>query len=95
MADILEEARQLGGPLVVKINTEGEECRIVLGTPPEAWAGVSELFVEMHEWAGCNDAELEVHLAPVGFRRVPTPLGRVLRLRREEAPRSGRHTAPT
>ena len=95
MADILEEVRPIGGPLVVKINTEGEECKIVLGTPPEAWVGVSELFVEMHEWAGCSDTELEAHLAPVGFRRIPTPLERVLRLRREEAPRSDPRSAPT
>ncbi len=40
MADVLEEARALGGPLVVKVNTEGEECAIVLGTPAEAWTAV-------------------------------------------------------
>ena len=40
MADVLEEARALGGPLVVKVNTEGEECAIVLETPAEAWTAV-------------------------------------------------------
>lgn len=95
MRDVLEEAESLGERLVVKVNTEGEECGIVLGTPPEAWKGVSELFVEMHDWAPCSAAELEAHLAPAGFRQLPTEKARVLRLRREAAPRSGRRSAPS
>ena len=100
MVEILEEVgllRQEGSRLIVKVNTEGEECGIVLGTPPEAWseAEVSELFVELHEWAPCTRAELAAHLEPVGFREIPTEMAAVLRLRREEAPRSDRRTAPT
>jgi FkbM family methyltransferase len=95
MADILEEARALGGRLVVKVNTEGEECAIVLGTPAEAWTVAGEVFVEMHEWAPCSAAELMAHLAPVGFRALPAEMAAVLRLRREAAPRSGPRTDPT
>ena len=95
MADILDEVRSLGERLIVKVNTEGEECGIVLGTPPEAWTGVSELFVETHEWAPCTAAELAAHLEPVGFTQVPTAMAAVLRLRREEAPRSDPRTSPT
>ena len=98
MADILDEMSSLGDEssrLVVKVNTEGEECGIVLGTPPEAWTRVSELFVETHEWAGCSAAELAAHLTPVGFRETPTEMARVLRLRREEASRSGPRNAST
>ena len=34
-----------------KLNVEGEECGIVLGTAAEAWSAVNELFVEYHPWA--------------------------------------------
>ena len=98
MVDILDEMASLrdeGSQLVVKVNTEGEECGIVLGTPPEAWASVSELYVEMHEWAPCTAAELAAHLEPVGFREIPTAMAAVLRLLREEARRSARRSAPT
>ena len=98
MADILEELRPLGSQgsrVVVKVNTEGEECGIVLGTRPEAWSVVSELFVEMHEFAPCTAAGLAAHLELVGFREIPTEMAAVLRLRREEAPRSDRRSAPT
>jgi len=95
IADVLEEIRSLGDRIVVKVNTEGEECAIVLGAQPEAWTVVSELFVEMHEWVPCNAAELTAHLTPAGFKELPSAKERVLRLRREEAPRSGSRTAPT
>ena len=95
IADVLEETRSLGDRLVVKVNTEGEECAIVLGPPPEAWTVVSELFVEMHEWVPCNAAGLTTYLTPAGFRELPTAKERVLRLRREAAPRSGPRIAPT
>ncbi|MDQ3672667.1 MAG: FkbM family methyltransferase [Actinomycetota bacterium] len=95
MADILDEAGSLGQRLIVKVNTEGEECAIVLRTPPEAWSKVSELFVEMHEWAPCSAAELAAHLEPVGFRQLPATMAAVSRLHREDAPRSDRRSAPT
>ena len=91
MADILAEGKSLavaGTRLVVKVNTEGAECGIVLGTPAEAWIGVSELFVEVHAWATCTEAEIAEHLAPVGFRVRSSEISPVLRLTAtEELPR--------
>jgi FkbM family methyltransferase len=91
MTDILAEAKSLTvgcTRLVVKVNTEGAECEIVLGTPAEAWIGVSELFVEVHPWAKCTAAELAEHLAPVGFRDLSSEMSPVLRLRAEAWRRS-------
>jgi FkbM family methyltransferase len=92
MADILAEAKSLTAGrarLVVKVNTEGAECGIILGTPAEAWIGVSELFVEVHAWARCTAAELSEHLAPVGFRELSNEVGSVLRLHAQAVLRSG------
>jgi FkbM family methyltransferase len=97
MASVLEDALALavGGPLVVKVNIEGEECGVVLGTPAGAWTAVTELFVEMHSWATCTAADLAEHLAPAGLTEVPSAKEPVLRLRRAEAPRSGPRSAPS
>jgi FkbM family methyltransferase len=97
MADVLAEAGSLCGAdsrLVVKVNTEGAECEMVLGTPAEAWRRVDEVFVEIHPWAACGAPELTSHLVPAGFTEAPSDVSVVLRLRREAAPRSDRHTAP-
>jgi len=86
MVDILAEAKSLTigrARLVVKVNTEGAECGIVLGTPAAAWIGVSELFVDVHSWATCTAAELAEHLAPVGFRDLSSEMSPVLRLHAE------------
>jgi FkbM family methyltransferase len=83
MADILAEAKSLTASrarLIVKVNTEGAECGIILGTPAEAWIGVSELFVEVHAWARCTAAELSEHLGSVGFRELSNEKAPVLRL---------------
>ncbi len=97
MADVLAEAASLaatGSRLVVKVNTEGEECAIVLGTPAEAWACVDEIFVELHPWAACGGAEIAAHLSQAGFSEAPSEVAPVLRLRREAPARSDRRTAP-
>jgi FkbM family methyltransferase len=97
MSNVLEDARALaaGAPVVVKINIEGEECGVVLGTPAEAWNGVTELYVEMHPWASCTAPELAAHLAPAGLSEVPSAMEPVLRLRRADAPRAGPRSAPS
>ena len=73
--DVLAEGAALadGGTLVVKVNTEGEECGIVLDTPPEAWAAVTEVFVEVHPWAPCGADELAAHLARAGLTPSAEP----------------------
>jgi hypothetical protein len=64
------------------MNIEGAECSAILGTPPEAWADVDEVFVETHPWADCDDAVLADHLARAGLRRVRSAHPAVLRMRR-------------
>jgi FkbM family methyltransferase len=97
MSHVLEEARTLAGDasLVIKLNIEGEECAVVLGTPAEAWSGVSELFVETHPWADCSATDLAAHLEPAGLSEAPSAMPAVLRLRRAGTPRSGPRTAPS
>ena len=85
VADVLAEGSSLVGEssrLIVKVNIEGEECELVLGTPPAAWEVVSELFVETHPWGSCGSDELAAHLAPAGLRRVESAHERMLQLRR-------------
>lgn len=97
MTEVLAEAASLaaaGSRLVVKVNTEGEECAIVLGTPAEAWARVDEVFVEHHPWAVCGAAEIAARLAEAGFSEAPSEVAPVLRLRREAPAGSDLHTAP-
>jgi FkbM family methyltransferase len=92
MTDVLRGAGAVGHRLVVKINTEGEECETVLGTPAEEWIVVDELLVETHPWAGCGAEELAAHLVPAGLRSVPSRHERMLQLRRAQ-PRSESRTA--
>ena len=85
LADALQDAAThlvAGARLVVKVNIEGAECSAILGTPPEVWADVDEVFVETHPWADCDDARLADHLAQAGLRRVQSAHPAVLRMRR-------------
>jgi FkbM family methyltransferase len=81
MSDVLSEGASLadGDRLVVKVNVEGEECGIVLGTSPEAWSPVSEVFVEFHPWASCTTGQLKRYLVEAGFREAPSDMQPVLR----------------
>ena len=54
----------------------------ILGTPPSAWEGVDELYVETHPWADCGEGELALQLEPAGFVRRETAHAAVLRLAR-------------
>lgn len=85
MADVLAEARALSGgnaPLIVKINTEGEECATVLGTPPDCWRSVDEVLIETHPWADCGADELGAHLERAGLTRIGSSDSRMLHMRR-------------
>lgn len=97
LADVLAEAggRAGGRRIVVKVNVEGEECPMLLETPPDAWEPVSELLVETHPWAACGEHELAAHLASAGFERIGSGHALVLRLRRGGAAPSGRRSAPS
>lgn len=89
---VLEHATDLAGGrrVIVKLNVEGEECPSVLGTPPEAWAGVADVYVETHPWASCGASELTQHLAAAGFGRVAGNHPAVLVLSRRAPSSAGR-----
>jgi FkbM family methyltransferase len=98
LAAVLEDAEVLAGKgarIVAKVNIEGEECSTVLQTPAEAWAGVSEVFVETHPWATCGASELAAHLLPVGLTRSESAAEVVLRLRRGGSPPSDPRIGPS
>jgi len=74
MADLLTEAADIGGgtsPVVVKINAEGAECAMVLGTPPVAFDSVTHALIATHPWAACDADGLAAHLASAGLERQP------------------------
>ena len=94
MSDVLRHAAETSGArLIVKINTEGEECETVLGTPAADWKVVDELLVETHPWAACGPDELAAYLEPAGLTRIQSRHERMLQLRRD-APGSGLRTDP-
>ena len=94
LAGALSDAVALaeGARVIVKVNIEGAECPAILGTPPSAFAGVDELYVETHPWADCGADELEGHLAGASFTRVASAHPAVLRLRRAADARADRRT---
>jgi FkbM family methyltransferase len=85
MTSVLEEASSAKARrIVVKIDAEGSECEIVLGTEAEDWRAVDEVFLEHHDFAPCTLDEIIDHLARAGlaehqFRHE------VVHLRRREA----------
>lgn len=86
MADLLAEATELSSgnsPLIVKINAEGAECPMVLGTPAAAWQAVTQALVATHPWAACSADDLAAHLAPAGLhRRRHDEASQILRMAR-------------
>ena len=82
------------GRVVVKMNIEGAECSAILGSAPDIWDGVSEVFVETHRWAACDADALAAHLSASGLTRLESAHPAVLRMRRGGRPRSGRRSDP-
>lgn len=85
IADVLSDASRIAGtdPLVVKVNAEGAECEIILGSPVSGWGTVVELMVEIHSWAPCTAPELAAHLSGAGLLEAPSgPVDWVYRLSR-------------
>ena len=68
LAEVLVEAGEAGGRVIVKIDAEGAECEIVLESPEEVWDTVDEVFVELHDTSPCAPSELLDRLAAVGLR---------------------------
>jgi FkbM family methyltransferase len=67
MRDVLAQASLSGHPLIVKIDAEGAECDIVLGTPVEIWRLVDHIFLEVHDFAPCSTAAIVDHLQDAGL----------------------------
>ena len=55
---------------LVKLDTEGAEYAIVLGSRPEDWSGVRTLVMEYHDVPGHSWAELAAFLADAGLHEV-------------------------
>jgi len=70
MQDVLEEAAARGGRLIVKVDAEGSECDIVLGTPIDVWRKVDHVFLEVHNFAPCTSEDIAEHLVSAGLRVV-------------------------
>lgn len=77
-ADALEQADR---PIrLVKIDTEGAEYDIVLGSDPAAWADVERVVMEYHDVPGRSWAQLEDFFTRAGLaviEREDTPNGRL------------------
>lgn len=70
MAEVLADAGGSGRRVIVKIDAEGAECEIVLGTPAEAWHAVERVFLEVHDFAPCGAQAIIAHLRAAGMRVV-------------------------
>ncbi len=70
MQDILEEAAAQRGRLIVKVDAEGSECEIVLGTPVDVWRKVDHIFLEVHAFAACTSKDIVDHLGAAGLRVI-------------------------
>lgn len=62
LSDVLHEADQLAGKLIVKIDAEGSECEMILDTPQHDWRRVDEVFVELHDFSGCTAGDVIAHV---------------------------------
>jgi FkbM family methyltransferase len=67
MSAVLADASRAGYPVIVKIDAEGAECDIVLGTPVEVWRRINQVFLEVHDFAPCTTAAIVDHLGNAGL----------------------------
>jgi FkbM family methyltransferase len=83
-SSLIESAAERASRLIVKIDVEGMECDVVMGTPVDVWRRVDEVYVELHETATCSPEELLAHLGAAGFDvvRLGDAAPRVAYLRR-------------
>jgi FkbM family methyltransferase len=70
MEDVLDDAALSGAPVIVKVDAEGAECDIVLGTDVSAWRGVDAAFLEIHDFASCSSADIIGHFEEAGLSVV-------------------------
>ena len=67
MRDVLSDLSGRGRSLIVKIDAEGAEGEIVLGTPRDAWRAVDDVFLEVHRFSPASTAQIVDHLRPAGL----------------------------
>lgn len=70
MGDVLADAASGGRRVIVKIDAEGAECDIVLGTPVDAWRAVERVFLEIHDFAPCSAHAIINRLRESGMQVV-------------------------
>jgi hypothetical protein len=59
------------GPVdLVKVDTEGSEYAIVLGSRPEEWSGVGAVVIEYHDVPGRGWSELAEFFSRAGLRET-------------------------
>ena len=72
----VETLAQAGGPVdVVKIDTEGAEYEIVLGSDPSDWSDVQRLVIEFHPVDGHSWDELRTFFSKAGLEVAQQELG--------------------
>lgn len=73
--DVIAQAAAAAGPaapVIVKLDAEGIEYDVLHAASPETLRAVSELFVEVHDYAPGTRASLEQHLSGSGMRLLST-----------------------
>lgn len=84
MQRLLEEVKiEEGSRLIVKVDTEGGECSIVMESPAESWHQTDEVFVETHSFAPCTMEDIEKHLQFAGFNVEESRANNITRLLRD------------
>ena len=68
MTEVLMTASPGGRRQIVKIDAEGMECDIVLGTSIEVWRLVDTVFLEIHDFAPCSVSDILDHLRSAGLQ---------------------------
>jgi FkbM family methyltransferase len=81
LQEAIEREAVESGRLVVKVDVEGSECDVILGTTIEAWRSASEVFVETHSFAPCSSQALIRHLRTAGHAVLADSNDQVVHLR--------------
>jgi FkbM family methyltransferase len=68
--------------VIIKIDVEGAECDLILGTATDDWARVDELFVETHPYSSCSGDEIISHLEMAGLTRQNDSTEQITHLKR-------------
>jgi FkbM family methyltransferase len=70
------------GRVVIKIDVEGSECDLILGTESAEWDLIDELFVEIHPDSTCSGEDIALHLESAGLIRQTDSTVQITHLKR-------------